>query len=96
MSLIFPPGPKSLVPGRALLAFRRNPIAFLMSTAREFGDLAHFGAGSQHYFLVNHPDYIKDILVTHHAHFKKGRALERAKGILGNGLLTSEGELHHR
>ena len=59
-----PPGPKSLIPGRALLTFRRDPIAFLMSTARDFGDIACFGAGSQQYFLVNHPDHIKDILVT--------------------------------
>jgi cytochrome P450 len=67
-----------------------------MKAAREFGDIAHFQAGSQHYFLVNHPDYIRDILVTHHAQFKKGRGLERAKRMLGNGLLTSEGEFHHR
>ncbi len=91
-----PPGPKSLIPGRALLTFRRDPIAFLMSTARDFGDIACFGAGSQQYFLVNHPDHIKDILVTHHADFKKGRGLERAKRMLGNGLLTSEGPFHHR
>src|SRR5256886_12864103 len=58
--------------------------------------LMWFGAGSQHYFLVNHPDHIKDILVTHHADFKKGRGLERAKRMLGNGLLTSEGPFHHR
>jgi len=67
-----------------------------MSTARDFGDIACFGAGSQQYFLVNHPDHIKDILVTHHADFKKGRGLERAKRMLGNGLLTSEGPFHHR
>src|SRR5262249_21577079 len=71
-------------------------IGFLMSAALQFGDIAHFGTGSQQYFLVNHPDYIKDILVTHHAHFKKGRGLERAKAMLGTGLLTSEGEFHHR
>ena len=82
--------------GAPLFAFRRDPIAFLMSAAREFGDVSHFKAGSQHYFLVNDPECIKDILVTHHTCFKKGRGLERAKGMLGNGLLTSEGEFHHR
>src|SRR5436309_9124624 len=91
-----PPGPKSLIPGRALLAFRRDPIAFLMSTVHEFGDIACCGVGSQHYVVVNHPDHIKEIFVTHHTYFKKGRALERAKGMLGNGLLTSEGPFHHR
>src|SRR5215475_5203454 len=92
----FPPGPKSLIPGGTLFAFRRDPIGFLTNAAHEFGDIAHFRAGSQQYFLVNHPEYIKDILVTHHAYFKKGRGLERAKAMLGNGLLTSEGEFHHR
>src|SRR5437868_3535498 len=92
----FPPGPKSLIPGGQMLAFGRNPLEFLMSIARDFGDIAHFKAGSQHYYLVNHPDTIRDILVTHNAHFKKGRGLERAKRMLGSGLLTSEGDYHHR
>jgi cytochrome P450 len=96
MAQIFPPGPKTLIPGGTLFAFRRDPIGFLMSAAHEFGDVAHFQAGSQQYFLVNNPEYIKDVLVTHHASFKKGRGLERAKAMLGNGLLTSEGEFHHR
>ena len=96
MATVRPPGPKNLIPGAVLLKFRRDPIAFLTSMTHEFGDMAHFRAGSQHYFLVNHPDYIKDILVTHHGDFKKGRGLERAKGMLGNGLLTSEGEFHQR
>src|SRR5689334_15159266 len=96
MTKAFPAGPKSLLPGGVLLSFRRDPIAFLMRTARQFGDIGHFTAGSQHYFLINHPDYIKDVLVTHDAYFKKGRGLERAKGMLGNGLLTSEGEFHRR
>ena len=96
MSKAFPAGPKSVIPGGTLLSFRRDPIAFLMRTAREFGDIAHFTTGSQHYFFINHPDYIKDVLVTHDVYFKKGRGLERAKGMLGNGLLTSEGEFHRR
>jgi cytochrome P450 len=96
MAQIFPPGPKTLIPGGTLFAFRRDPIGFLMSAAHEFGDVAHFQAGSQQYFLVNNPEYIKDILATHHLSFKKGRGLERAKAMLGNGLLTSEGEFHHR
>jgi cytochrome P450 len=47
-------------------------------------------------FFANHPDYIRDVLVTQNANFAKGRALEKAKRILGEGLLTSEAETHHR
>ena len=46
--------------------------------------------------LLNHPDYVEDVLVTRARLFKKGRALERAKRLLGEGLLTSEADLHRR
>src|SRR5262249_33842260 len=36
------------------------------------------------------------ILVTHNRNFIKGRGLERAKRLLGHGLLTSEDPLHLR
>ena len=93
---VHPPGPKSRLPGANLLAFRRDPIGFLMKTAREYGDIAHFRLGPQDLFLLNHPDYVKDVLVTNSQKFKKGRGLERAKTLLGEGLLTSEGEFHLR
>ena len=67
MTQTFPSGPASVIPGRPLFAFRRDPIGFLMSVVRKYGDIAHFKAASQHYFLVNDPECIKDILVTHHA-----------------------------
>jgi len=53
---------------------------------KEYGYIAHFAIGCQHYFFINHPDYIKDVLVTRNANFKKGRGLERAQRMLGNGL----------
>jgi cytochrome P450 len=46
--------------------------------------------------LINHPDYIKEVLVTNNQNFIKGLALQRAKRLLGEGLLTSEGEFHRR
>lgn len=92
----YPPGPRSRLPGDQYLAFRRNPLRLLMRVARDYGDLAHFQIGLQHVFLLNHPDLIRDVLVTHYENFTKGRALQRAKNLLGEGLLTSEGERHQR
>lgn len=79
-----------------LLAFRRDPLKFLTRIAREHGDIVHFRMGPQHVLMLNHPDLIKDALVTRADHFHKGRALQRAKRLLGEGLLTSEGEHHRR
>jgi cytochrome P450 len=47
-------------------------------------------------YLVNHPDYVREILVTNQNNFVKSRALQRAKILLGEGLLTSEGQHHLR
>ncbi len=42
------------------------------------------------------PEYINEILVVRQRSFVKGRPLEVAKNLLGEGLLTSEGEVHRR
>jgi cytochrome P450 len=91
-----PPGPKRQLLGGSFLAFRRNALDFLEGAAREYGDVVYFRMGPQDVFFLNHPDYVKDVLVTHHQNFIKGRALQRAKRLLGLGLLTSEGEFHRR
>jgi cytochrome P450 len=90
------PGPRSFIPGLQLLAFSRDPLEFLTRVARRYGDVARFTNGAQDYFVLNHPDYIRDVLVTHNADFMKGRGLQRAKRLLGEGLLTSEPPLHRR
>src|SRR6202035_1535508 len=38
----------------------------------------------------------REILVTNQANFAKSRALQRARVLLGDGLLTSEGQFHLR
>ena len=90
------PGPTSWLPGGNFLAFRRNPLTFFTKTARTYGDVARFSFGSQPVYLVSHPAFIEDILVTSAKKFMKGVALQRAKKLLGEGLLTSEGQMHLR
>jgi cytochrome P450 len=90
-----PPGPRS-IPGANIFAFRRDPLGFLTRVAHTCGDIAYFKLGPQHVYLLSHPDYIKDVLVTNDRKFKKGRILERAKRVVGEGLLTSEGGFHTR
>jgi cytochrome P450 len=79
-----------------MYAFSRDPLTLLAGLAREYGDVARFKAGPQSVYLLSHPDHVRDVLVTNNARFKKGRALQRAKRLLGEGLLTSEGEFHRR
>jgi cytochrome P450 len=92
-----PPGPKNARPWLGVLPlFRKDPANYLLKIAREYGDLAYMRLGPQHAFVVSSPDAIRDILVTHQGNFTKSRMLERAKVLLGDGLLTSEAEFHTR
>lgn len=91
-----PPGPKSLVPGHFLRAMQHRPLPFLSQLVREYGDASHFRIGPGRLYFFAHPDQVREVLITRNASFIKGLALQRTKIILGEGLLTSEGELHKR
>ncbi|MEA2174415.1 MAG: hypothetical protein QOD00_2007 [Blastocatellia bacterium] len=91
-----PPGPQGKLLKPNFLIFRRDPVSFMERMTREYGDIVYFKLGPQDVYFLNHPDFIKDVLVTHHQGFIKGRALQRSKRLLGEGLLTSEGQFHRR
>jgi cytochrome P450 len=91
-----PPGPIGLPGLGVLLPFRARPAEFLLETWRQYGDISYFRVGFHRMYLLNRPDYAQEILVTYSRNFVKSRVLQRAKILLGDGLLTSEGEFHLR
>ena len=92
---ISPPTVKTDLIGGHFRSFRRDPPGFLTRLSR-LGDVSAFRIAKVPAFFINHPDLLRDLLVTSHSKFMKGRALQRAKGLLGEGLLTSEKEFHLR
>jgi cytochrome P450 len=92
-----PPGPSyKMRPAKLLREFLHDPIKTLQSIAYKYGDISYFKLGRQHVYLINNPDYIEKVLVYDHRNFKKGKRLQLAKALLGEGLVTSEGDLHSR
>src|ERR671939_2110638 len=92
----YPPGPHSILPNKLLREFIHNPIKIMMDIAYTYGDIAHFKFGRQHVYLINNPHYIEDILIRNYKNFIKSRGLQVSKRLLGEGLVTSEGEYHDR
>jgi cytochrome P450 len=91
----FPPGfERNLL----WLAFRRfrpaNPIHLFQQLAAEYGDIAHYKIGWNHIIFLNHPDYIREVLVVQNDNFIKERTVQRTKMLLGEGMITSEGAQH--
>ena len=83
-------------PGDTFYGVRFNPLRFYPRLAREYGDLVRFRLGPQEVLLLNDPELIRDVLVTHDRRFSKGPGLRVARRLLGHGLLTSEGSFHRR
>ena len=92
----WPPGPRSSPRSLLPIALGREPLSFLRDLTARYGDVAHLTATGEHLVVLNHPQLIRDVLVTNQRNFRKGRGLEKARKLLGDGLLTSEGETHLR
>lgn len=90
-----PPSLKPDLFGGHFRSFRKDAPGFLTRLSA-LGDVTSFRMGPIHGYFVNDPELIRDVLVVNAHKFKKGRALQRARNLLGNGLLTNEGESHLR
>ena len=91
-----PPGPAFRFTAPPILRMGRDRLGYLTELARTYGDVAYVRIGVERLYLVSHPELIREVLVTHSRNFEKGRGLDRVKRLLGEGLLTSEGEHHLR
>src|SRR3989442_1741606 len=91
-----PPGPTQRYPGEFILAQRRDSPGFFRDLAREYGDVVSLVSRPFQLYLLSHPDHVEHVLVGHNRDFKKSPVFEVMKRVLGEGLLTSEGDFHKR
>jgi cytochrome P450 len=92
----WPPGPSFVRRAFTGQIFRSSTIEFLRANARLYGDVVHFRAAGRHVFQLNHPALIEEMLVRDAPHHHRGIVMQRARFVLGDGLLTSEEPLHLR
>src|SRR6266496_2323382 len=79
----------------ALRKFRpANTILLFQHVAQEYGDAAHYKIGWNHIVFLNHPDYIREVLVVQNENFIKERTVQRTRMLLGEGMITAEGAQH--
>jgi cytochrome P450 len=86
-----PPGPKAHFLVGNLPEFRQDPLGLMAMCARKYGDIVRYRIANVTVYLLNRPDYIEYVLVGNSRNFIKGRLLRANQLVLGNGLLTSEG-----
>jgi cytochrome P450 len=77
------------------LEFRRDPLA-LFQRARAHGDVVRIRFGPVTVYLLNSPEVIRQALVSQARKLEKGISFGRVGQLIGNGLVLSSGEYHHR
>jgi cytochrome P450 len=91
----FPPGFERNLLWFVWRRFRpANPISLFQHLTQKYGDIAHYKIGWNHIVFLNHPEYIREVLVVQNDIFVKERTVRRGRMLLGEGMITAEGAQH--
>ena len=91
-----PPQPPGVPVLGHLIDVARDPLRLFLSAAVEIGDVVGLRVGPWRGALVSAPEHVKHVLVTRVRNYPKSPTYRALKLVLGNGLVTSEGELWQR
>ena len=87
-----PPGPSDFLGLRTIGAMKNNPLQLMQDTYEEYGEIAyHTLLNNPVYFFV-HPDHVGHILQDNHRNYMRSRDYRKLRRLLGNGLITNDGE----
>jgi cytochrome P450 len=87
------PGPPARAAVGVLREVERAPLDFLLKIRRRYGDVVRMRFLFWDAYLLSHPDHVKHVLQDRHGAYTKDTYDYRMlRPLVGNGLLTSDGE----
>lgn len=93
-----PPRRRGIVENARFFAnFYFDPLGFIEQRFATYGDVYFVPDGKQGLFVFRHPDHLRELLSTQASKFKKEHsAFDRLSLVLGEGLLTTDGDVWKR
>ena len=101
-ALLRPPGPpprRGGVLGNLgyYWSFATDPIGFVAQRFERYGDIYFAPGPDGGLYVVKHPDHIADVLLSRGGDYRKTHtAFDRLSQVLGDGLVTTDGDLWKR
>ena len=98
VATLVPHGPKGNFILGVMPEFNRDSLAFLEKIHREYGDIVRTRFFYVPAYFLYHPDHIEQVLATNNKNFIKPLSFRTPffNRLVGNGLLTSEGDFWRR
>ena len=89
------PGPKGNFFLGNLIDFGKNPLAFMTECHQKYGEITPLRFAGTKTILLTKPEHVQQVLKDRET-FAKAKMLKSIHALLGQGLLTSEGETWFR
>jgi cytochrome P450 len=92
-----PPLAKGVPLVGSLLDMRRDALGFMTRDLPKYGDVVRIRVGPMEAYVVSHPGDVEYVLRGNHRNFIKNKGARKVLAeVLGQGLVTSEGQLWRR
>lgn len=80
--------------GRNLRHLVRDPLGYFQAITAEYGDIVCYRPAPDTAYLINHPDYVRHVLVENNRNYSKETHTNQVfNKVVAEGLLTTEGEV---
>jgi cytochrome P450 len=76
--------------------FRKDGLTILERIAKRHGDLVCAKVLSRHFYLLNHPDYIRHVVIDNRGNYLKAKGNDRSKRLLGDAMQINSGDVARR
>ena len=73
-----------------------NPLELFLGSRQRLGDVVRYRMGPIFVEHLTHPDHVKHVLADASARYTKGTVFDKTRPLVGNGLLTAEGDFWKR
>lgn len=81
------------VTGANIREMVRNPLQFFQNIALQYGGIVCYRPAPEPAYLLNHPNYIRHVLVDNNRNYSKDTRSNQIFGkVVGQGLIVAEGE----
>ncbi len=78
------PGPSDATASSVAHEFRRNPVTFVTDLVRTYGDLVRLPFEGRDLYLLNHPDFVREMFLGRPSAFAKRKDPEAEQDYLGS------------